>query len=40
MPGFTADGGFADYMVTSERGAVRLKGLKGEHRLFEVEWRE
>jgi NAD+-dependent secondary alcohol dehydrogenase Adh1 len=24
MPGFTADGGFADYMVTSERGAVRL----------------
>ena len=23
-----------------ERGVVRLKGLKGEHRLFEVEWRE
>jgi DNA-binding NarL/FixJ family response regulator len=23
-----------------ERGAVRLKGLKGEHRLYEVEWRE
>jgi class 3 adenylate cyclase len=23
-----------------DRGAVRLKGLKGEHRLFEVEWRE
>ena len=24
MPGFTADGGFAEYMVTSERGVVRL----------------
>jgi len=24
MPGFTADGGFAQYMVTSERGIVRL----------------
>jgi NAD+-dependent secondary alcohol dehydrogenase Adh1 len=24
MPGFTADGGFAEYMVTSERGIVRL----------------
>lgn len=24
MPGFTVDGGFAEYMVTSERGVVRL----------------
>jgi NAD+-dependent secondary alcohol dehydrogenase Adh1 len=24
MPGFTVDGGFAEYMVTSERGLVRL----------------
>lgn len=24
MPGFTADGGFAEYLVTSERGVVRL----------------
>jgi NAD+-dependent secondary alcohol dehydrogenase Adh1 len=24
MPGFTTDGGFAEYMVTSERGVVRL----------------
>jgi NAD+-dependent secondary alcohol dehydrogenase Adh1 len=24
MPGFTADGGFAEYMVTSERGVVRM----------------
>jgi two-component system, NarL family, response regulator LiaR len=29
-----------DGVTFRDRGSVRLKGLKGEHRLFEVEWRE